>query len=56
MKTYRGLYNKMLEPDVVAQCALDAAEDKLRRREVIHAFVNFDKTYNLVVKCAADPS
>lgn len=56
MKTYRGLYNKMLEPDVVAQCALDAAEGKLRRREVIHAFVNFDKTYNLVVRCAADPS
>lgn len=54
MKTYKGLYNKMLKPDIVAQCALDAAEGKLRRKEIIRAFVNFDKTYDTVVKCAAD--
>lgn len=55
MKTYKGLYNMMTKPDVVAQCALDAAVGKLHRREVIYAFTHFDKTYDKVISCASDP-
>lgn len=56
MKTYKGLYNKMIKPHIVAQCALDAAVGKLRRKEVMYAFVNFDRTYDIVTACAKDPS
>ena len=45
----------MLKPETVAKCALDAAEGKLRRKEVIGTFVKFDKAYDLVVSCAKNP-
>lgn len=35
---------------------LDAAEGKLKRREVLRAFEHFDKTYDLVTKCARAPN
>ena len=55
MKTYTHMFAPMLKPDVVASRALDAAEGKLRRKEVIDTFVYFDRTYELVVACANDP-
>lgn len=56
MKTYKHLFEQMLKPATVCQCALDAAEGKLRRHEVMKAFLDFDRTYDLVVKCARDPN
>ena len=56
MKTYNHLFESMLLPDTVAKCALDAAEGKLRRREVMSAFREFDKTYDHVVSCAKNPN
>lgn len=55
MKTYKYLFEQMLKPETVCKCALDAAEGKLRRHEVMEAFSNFDKTYDLVEKCAINP-
>lgn len=55
MRTYKHLFEPMLLPETVAKCALDAAEGKLRRKEVIGAFVKFDKAYDLVVSCAKNP-
>lgn len=55
MKTYKNLFEVMLKPETVSKCMLDAAEGKLKRREVLNAFKNFDETYDLVVKCATDP-
>ncbi len=55
MKTYKHLYESMLSPSMVAKCALDAAEGKVRRKEVISAFVHFDRTYNHVIACANNP-
>ena len=43
-------------PDTVAKCALDAAIGKLRRKEVMGAFINFDKTYDKVLTCANNPN
>ena len=56
MKTYKHLFEQMLNPQTVAKCALDAAVGKLRRKEVIGAFRNFDKTYDHVVACAKNPN
>ena len=56
MRTYKNLYEPMLKPSTVAKCALDAAEGKLRRKEVIGSFVRFDKTYDKVIACANDPN
>lgn len=55
MKTYKHLYESMLSPEMVAKCALDAADGKIRRKEVISAFVHFDKTYDYVIDCANNP-
>ena len=46
----------MLLPETVCKCALDAADGKLHRPEVIRAFKHFDDTYDYVVKCAKDPN
>lgn len=55
MKTYKHLFEPMLLPKTVRDSALDAAEGKLRRKEVIGTFTNFDAAYDLVVDCAKDP-
>lgn len=55
MKTYRNMFDKILPPDTVAKCALDAAEEKLKRPEVLRAFAYFDETYDGVAECAKDP-
>ena len=55
MKTYKHLFETILSPETVAKCALAAAEKKLRRREVISAFVHFDETYDRVIACANNP-
>lgn len=55
MKTYNHLFEQMLKPETVCKCALGAAEGKLRRHEVMNALLKFDRTYDLVVKCARDP-
>lgn len=55
MKTYKHLFERMLTPQMVCKCALDAAEDKLHRPEVIRAFRYFDSTYEHVIACAKDP-
>lgn len=55
MKTYKHLYEFMMSPKMVAKCALDAAIGKLRRKEVINAFVHFDTTYDCVIACANNP-
>lgn len=54
MKTYNNLLKKSLTPEIVKNCMLDAAEGKVRRYEVLRAFSSFDKTYELVVRCATD--
>lgn len=56
MKTYRNLLEQSLTPQNVRKCMLDAAEGKLKRREVLRAFEHFDKTYDLVTKCARAPN
>lgn len=56
MKTYQHLLEKSLTPQNVRECMLDAAEGKLKRREVLRAFEHFDKTYDLVTKCARAPN
>ena len=56
MKTYKNLFEEMLKPATIAKCALDAAHGKLKRREVLNAFMNFDKTFDVIVKCANDPN
>ena len=55
MKTYKHLFESMIKPQTVANCALDAAVGKLRRKEVIGTFVKFDKSYDRVVACALNP-
>lgn len=55
MKTYDNLLEPSLAPEAVKECMLDAAKGKLRRKEVLKAFKNFDRTYEIIVKCAADP-
>ena len=56
MKTYRHLYEKMLDPLTVSRCALDAAEGKTKRPEVQRFFTNFDENYEYVIKCTSDPN
>lgn len=56
MKTYRNLLEQSLTPQNVRKCMLDAAEGKLKRREVLRAFEHFDKTYDIVTKCARAPN
>ena len=56
MKTYRNLLEHSLTPQNVRKCMLDAAEGKLKRREVLRAFEHFDKTYDIVTKCARAPN
>lgn len=56
MKTYGNLLSKVLNPETVKKCMLDAAKGKLARREVLKTFEHFDETYDLVVKCAKDPN
>lgn len=56
MKTYRNLLEQSLTPQNIRKCMLDAAEGKLKRREVLRAFEHFDKTYDLVTKCARAPN
>lgn len=56
MKTYKYMFAPMLKPETVAKCALDAAVGKLKRKEVVQAFVYFDSTYDHVVSCAKNPN
>ncbi len=46
---------KLLNPQTVLKCMLDAAKGKLHRKEIIKAFQNFDETYDTVVRCVTDP-
>ena len=55
MKTYKHLFEPMTMPQTVCRCALDAAEGKLGRKEVIGAFRKFDDTHDCVIACAKDP-
>ena len=55
MKTYKNLFNNMIQPEIIAKCALDAAVGKTKRREVLNAFRFFDKTCETVISCAKNP-
>lgn len=55
MKTYKHLFDFMLDPRIVAMCTLDAAKGKTHRPEVMHAITHFDKTYDIVYSCANNP-
>ena len=55
MKTYRHLYRDMLNPEVVSRCALDAADGKISRPEVVKFFKDFDKSYDYIIKCIKNP-
>lgn len=55
MKTYDNLLEPSLTPEAVKECMLDAAKGKLRRKEVLKAFKYFDRTYEIIAKCATDP-
>lgn len=54
MKTYKKLYEQMIPPDIVCKCALDAAESKTQRSDVQKSLINFDQTYDYVMKCIND--
>ena len=56
MKTYRNLFKRMTTPEMVKQAALDAAEGKIHRPEVMGFFMNFDASYDFVIHCANDPN
>lgn len=56
MKTYKNLFKDMLEPSYVASCILEASKGKTKRKDVLNAFKNFDKTYDKVVLLAKNPS
>lgn len=56
MRTYTGLFDEMMDPQVVWDSMIDAAEGKLRRPEVQYAIKHFDKTYDIVTRCAKDPN
>lgn len=56
MKTYNNLLEKSLTPQMIMKCMLDAADGKMRRREILKTFQQFDNTYELVVRCARDPN
>lgn len=56
MKTYKNLFKDMLEPSYVASCMLEASKGKTKRKDVLNAFKNFDKTYDKVVLLAKNPS
>ena len=55
MKTYKNLFNNMIQPEIIAKCALEAAVSKIKRREVLNAFRFFDKTCETVISCAKNP-
>ena len=55
MKTYKNLFEPMLDPEMVRDCALDAAEGKIKRPDVFNFFVHFDRNYEFIIKCANDP-
>lgn len=56
MKTYKNLFKDMLEPSYVASCILETSKGKTKRKDVLNAFKNFDKTYDKVVLLAKNPS
>ena len=55
MKTYKNLYDTMIDPFVVWKCMLEAAQGKLKRRDVMKAIRNFNNTYTMVTTCLSDP-
>lgn len=55
MKTYKHLYDQMILPETVYYSAMDAAEHKFHRREVMHALTHFDDTYDYIIKCINNP-
>ena len=55
MKSYNHFFENMLKPNNVCYCMLEAAKGKMWRREVFNALVNFDKTYEFIIKCARNP-
>ena len=55
MKTYNNLFTQLTKPETVKNAALDAAQGKLSRRSVRNVFINFDRTYDLIMKCINDP-
>ena len=56
MKTYRNLFKRMTTPEMVKKAALDAAEGKIDRPEVMGFFMHFDASYEFVIKCANNPN
>ncbi len=55
MKTYKNLFIQLTKPETVKNAALDAAQGKLSRRSVRNVFINFDRTYDLIMNCINDP-
>lgn len=55
MRTYKHLFDTTMQPETVLFSALDAAEHKLGRHEVMYALTHMDETYETVCKCANDP-
>ena len=55
MKTYKNLFEKMIKPENVKKCTLDAAQGKLNRRNVFKVFINFDRTFETVMECINNP-
>ena len=55
MKTYKNLFTKMILPETIKNCALDASQGKLHRYSVFKVFMNFDKTFDLIMECVNNP-
>lgn len=55
MKTYKHLFEQMVTPEAVYYAAMDAAEHKIHRKEVMKALTHFDDTYDYVIQCINDP-
>ena len=56
MKTHKRLFEQMLDPFVVYECASDAAVGKLHRPEVMRFFDDFDSHYDRIMEYVNDPN
>lgn len=58
MKTYKHLYETMLNPEnhLITLCAVEAAQGKIRRKEVYNSLINIKETKKLVTSCLENPN
>lgn len=55
MKTYKHLYEQMVDKETIWQAVIDAAEEKTERRDVMNALCHIDQTCAETLRCIQDP-